>query len=87
MQLHHGAPPAQLQQDVHMVLVLEETMETHHIGVAEGVMDVNLHCHLIGVREGGEGGGGGREGVREGGGREGGEGGGEGGGHDRCAGE
>ena len=46
VEFHEGASAAQLQQDIHVILVLKEAMKSDHMGVTQRSMDVDLHGHL-----------------------------------------
>ena len=40
--------PAQLQEDVDVFLVFKEPMELDNVFVVQGLVYLNLHCHLWG---------------------------------------
>lgn len=46
VEFHERSSPTQLQDNIHVVLVLKEAMKTNYVGVIQGPVDINLHSHL-----------------------------------------
>lgn len=46
VELHERSASAKFQQDINVVGVLKETMETNYMRMTQRAMNLNLHCHL-----------------------------------------